>query len=224
MTHAIDDALAYARTLVGARYRWYLSGPILENDQFYACNEPYIPAEIILDPANDLSLVCTGLINLMRRFVRQPIPGTPALPLLDDIPGYDLAHDATLYPGTTGIWFHYLRQQDWLEDPDYDMEYPVGTLLIKCFESVYGDQGHVAIIVGYSGKVPCLANALILHAYAGSGITPAQAESLRIRYVGVTGVQPLTEIDATWEHTGRDHYFTHISRPVYWLLGNSGKN
>lgn len=118
----IDDCLFYALSLVGIPYRWYREGEhITGTDKFWASNEPAPSAVQIRD--NDLSIVCAGLINLMRRYVGLPVPGVDG----------SMGEDGVKWPGTTSAWFKYLKMQGKLE-PIYTVKkYPRGTLLLRPF-------------------------------------------------------------------------------------------
>ena len=117
-------AISYALGLVGLPYKWYRQGePVTGDDKFYASNNP------APDPAKlheeKKCIVCTGVINLMRRCLNLHVPP----------------------PGTTDVWFAYLQQNDWLEPFDIHTSYPVGTLLLRDFGDMQTDQGHVAVLL-----------------------------------------------------------------------------
>lgn len=216
----IRTALEYSFSLVGAPYRWYIEGPFKEDDQFWVKNDEAPSAKQIFD--DNKCIVCAGLTNLMRRKIGENIPGIHPLLLDDDYnddtkTGYTRAWGLQ-FPGTTGTWFHYLRQKGWLHDIDINTEYPVGTLLIKDFDSIDGDQGHVAIIAGH-GLSKKLCDSLIIHAFAGYGISveDVKREGNINKRVGETGITPYQNIQEDWPKFGTT-YFTHISLPEHWLL------
>lgn len=125
MTTAVLD---FAKSLIGKPYCWYrASEPILNvENKFYASNMP-VPS---IDQIE--TLVCTGLINLMRRFQGLTVPG---------------CDEKNPFAGTTGVWFEYLQEKGWLEQIDYQTKYPTGTLLIRNFHDIETDQGHVAVVI-----------------------------------------------------------------------------
>jgi hypothetical protein len=194
----IDEVLDYAKTMIGVPYRWFREGEKIHGaDKFWAENAGVILRKHIDE--NDKCIVCTGLINLMRRYLKLSIPG------LDDTgPKY-----AKRFPGTTGIWFGYLSRKGRLEKLDLTKKYPRGTLLLKNFESVDGDQGHVAVVIDENGENILDQN--ILHAYS----TIAYKDSEGMKNVGQTNIQSFKQVHYTWKEGG---YFTHVCYPQKWLL------
>jgi hypothetical protein len=164
---AYTDVLAYACTLLGAPYRWYREGgPIPKDDMFWAQNGPPITRQDI--DAKDRSIVCTGLINLMRRYQGLSIPGLDGS--LNDIGG-------DRFPGTTSIWFAYLDRAKKLAPINAAKQYPVGTLLLRDFHDMETDQGHVAVVLEEG----------LLHAFPTISYKEAGDE-----IVGCVGITPLT--------------------------------
>jgi hypothetical protein len=151
----ITNAIGYARNLLRIPYRWHRDGDsIAPNDKFWASNDP-APSSIDILRQNK-SIVCTGLTNLMRRFVGLPVPG------LDG----SLGQVGLDFPGTTGIWFMYLTQKDRLIPINPDAKYPRGTLFIRNFSDVETDQGHVAVLLTSSPQYENVLDDYIIHSYA----------------------------------------------------------
>jgi hypothetical protein len=71
----IHGALQYARSFLGIPYKWHRADdPIAPNDKFWASSEPLtITAEAIQQAGK--SIVCTGLVNLVRRHLGLTVPG-----------------------------------------------------------------------------------------------------------------------------------------------------
>ncbi len=189
----IHGALQYARSFLGIPYKWHRADdPIAPNDKFWASSEPLtITAEAIRQGGK--SIVCTGLVNLVRRHLGLTVPG------LD-----------TPYPGTTGAWFSYLADAGRLEPITVQAHYPAGTLLLRDFSSMETDQGHVAILVESPTGEPITAGT-ILHAYAD---VPYDEAALTTA-AGTTDFTPFSESHACDSEKG---YYTHICRPEHWIL------
>lgn len=92
-------------------------------------------------------LVCVGLINLVRRFMKLEIPG--------NITGKEKLY----WPGGTDAWFNYLKNENRLEEINIKTIYPKGTLLLQNYNNI--DQGHVAVTIN-SNKNGLL-NSEIIH-------------------------------------------------------------
>ena len=186
-----QKALAYAHTLIGLPYRWYMGAgeAITGDDKFYAADGP-APAAADLR-AGDKSIVCTGVANLMRRFVGLPVPSANAAA---GIP----------YPGTTDAWFYYLESARKLQEFDIGAahagKYPAGSLLLRNFSDVETDQGHVAVLID---------SRRILHAYA-FGASPKP---------GNDGECGITSLEVSHYYYGADGYYTHICLADDWLCG-----
>ena len=133
----INKVISYAKTLINVPYRWHRDNDKIQgDDKFWAKNAPHVTREEI--NKQDKCIVCTGLINLMRRYMGLSIPGLDGS--LNDINGDKL-------PGTTSIWFAYLKRKKRLEKLDVKKKYPKGTLLLRDFHDIETDQGHVAVII-----------------------------------------------------------------------------
>jgi len=110
-------------------YRWWKCDmPFYEDDMFYTKDGKPPTAQQIKD--EDKSVVCSGLINLARRFMGLDIP---------EIEGIK---------GTTWTWFRYLEK----EEIDTRRTYPIGTLLLKDYEN-NKNQGHLAIIISHDEDI-----------------------------------------------------------------------
>ncbi len=195
----INKVIAYAKSLVNVPYRWHREDdPIQPDDKFWADNGPVVTREQI--DQEDKCIVCTGLINLMRRFNGLSIPGLDGT--LNDIEG-------DKFPGTTGIWFAYLDRKDRLEPIDINRKYPKGTLVIRDFTDVENDQGHVAVVIDEKGDN--LLDQKIIHAYAKL----SYADSKDKKNVGKTGTM---KFRSSHFYENDQGYYTHACLPENWLL------
>lgn len=199
----IDSVLKYAESLIGTPYRWHREGDSIQgDDKFWAANVEHVTKEQI-DTTNKC-IVCTGLINLMRRFLNLSIPGA-------DGKG---PSDYREFPGTTGIWFHYLSEKDRLQKLDITRKYPRGTLLLRNFGSVDKDQGHVAVLIDEIGLT--ILDQTIIHAYSEYGYDESIAKG--IVNVGQTGLTNF-KVSHYWGQEDKEPgYYTHICLPQNWLL------
>jgi hypothetical protein len=142
----IEKALTYAKSLIGIPYRWYDESTelVAPNDKFYYAAESTLSRDEIITA--DKSIVCAGLINLMRRKLSLSIPKYGA------------------YPGGTVAWYKYLKSNNRLQklsSTDEDIhDFPIGTLLLKKYQNEV-EQGHLAVIID---------SKLIIHAYAYTDI------------------------------------------------------
>lgn len=189
----INDALKFAKTLIGIPFRWWHDNEqIKADDKFWAANEPKVTADEI--KLNDKCIVCTGLINLIRRHVGLSIPG------LDGKQG----KLGIKFPGTTYTWFRYLKRKKRLVEIDFNKKYPMGTLLITNYESVE-EQGHVAIIIDYKGsniKEQSIIHACTEHTYQ---------DSKHMKNVGETSIEELNNI-LVW------YKVKYACLPENWLI------
>ena len=190
----ITQALTYARSFIGAPYRWHRADdPIEADDKFWVSNETLTITLEEIERAGK-SIVCTGLANLVRRHLGLTIPGLGSDP----------------HPGTTGAWFSYLTAAGRLEPLDVRTHYPAGTLLLRDFADIETDQGHVAILAEAPAGQPILA-ATLLHAYADR----SYEESAGAAPAGTTGLTPFSE---SYGYASEKGYYTHICRPENWIL------
>ncbi len=195
----ISKVLTYAKSLVGVPYRWHREGDVIQSsDKFWAKNASHVTRKEIDE--EDKCIVCTGLINLMRRYQGLSIPGLDGS--LNDIEGDQ-------FPGTTGIWFNYLERKGRLEPLDTSRKYPKGTLLIRNFSNVETDQGHVAVIIDEKGS--SILDQRIIHAYA----TMPYKGSEDVKNVGKTGTMKFT---SSHYYGTPEGYYTHVCLPENWLL------
>lgn len=195
----INKVITYAKSLIGVPYRWHRDGDSIQpDDKFWAENGPVVTREEI--DQSDKCIVCTGLINLMRRFMGLSIPGLDGK--LNDIEGNKFA-------GTTGIWFAYLDRAGRLEPIDVNRKYPKGTLVIRDFSDVETDQGHVAVVIDESGDN--ILDQRIIHSYA----TVDYTESKNKKNAGKTGTM---KFKSSHFYASESGYYTHICLPENWLL------
>lgn len=145
------DAIQFAKSLIGTLYVYYHIGDhVVGQDKgpFWAVNGPVpSPEEIRKDSCH-----CSGVANLMRRFVGLPVPGVEE--------GWEI-------PGGTPAWEWFIKERKWAEPFDPKKEYPDGTLLLRTYRSEY-DQGHVAIKIGD----------YLLQSFADRGYDPADRSKL----------------------------------------------
>ena len=197
----IKDALSYAESLKGIPYRWCRIGEAerikYDEDKFWAVGSEPVSHDKIL--ARNLSIVCTGLINLIRRHIGLSVPGAKGSLV------------TSKYPGTTKTWFRYLNKRNRLREMDPKESYPKGTLLLAKFKNDTEDQGHVAILIteGHGGVL----NESILHAIPEI----SYKDSKELIDHGKTLIEPLTHSHLGW-FKDRGGYYTHICLPEDWIL------
>jgi hypothetical protein len=195
----INEVIRYAKSMIGVPYRWHRDGDkIAGDDKFWAKNGQMITRDEI--DKSDKCIVCTGLTNLMRRYMGLTIPGLDGS--LNDV-------DGNIYPGTTGIWFEYLSRKGRLEKLDITKKYPAGTMILKNFEDIETDQGHVAVLI--DNGVNSILDQKIIHAYAEFDYN----ESHAMKNVGTTGI---TDFKVSHYYYSNDGYYTHVCLPENWLL------
>lgn len=187
-----EKALEFASSLVGTPYGWWTEGQTLWGGlaPFWVANVPPPSPEIIKCRSTN----CTGLINLIYRYIDKPIPGT------ERGEEYD-------FPGGTWIWFHTLEERRALQDFDPNKLYPKGTLLLRDYTSEY-DQGHVAVI--YEACGTSVLESRLIHSYpdeinpvAGIQVSP-----------GVTIDAQVADSHCNWMG---GNYYTHVCLPDSWL-------
>jgi len=212
----IPDVMNFVTKLIGIPYKWYRSGELPGDNQFWASNEKVPSIEYIR--GKDKSTVCAGLINLMRRHLGLGIPG--------------LIHDksATLrkyyeenplyrpFAGDTSNWWHYLELNGRLENLDRTKKYPIGTLLLSQFIEVEGDQGHVAVVYDnpVSGATGNIRNQNIIHATTDDSFHATSGNDI----AGDTRVEPFTILDNVIIGDKKEGYFQKVCLPENWLLIN----
>lgn len=206
---SIDAVISYSKTLIGIPYRWYRTGERLEcDDKFWACNKQSVTAEYIKE--NDKCIVCTGLINLMRRYNGLTIPG-----LNENLPD-TYKELGKSYPGGTSIWFIYLNENNRLQKLDTTKSYPKGTLLIAQYQNDHINQGHVAVVVNDVNDVNNVNNVntimdqQIIHSFA----TEPYAESFNLKNHGSTEIEQFCK-SHNWVKGG---YYEFVSLPEEWIV------
>ena len=102
---------------------------ILDGPPFWNTNTPPKDINFIKTKGS----CCTGLPNLVRRYIGLEIPG--------NIKGFQI-HECV---GGTDAWFKYLNNTNRLEKIDSTKIYPKGTLLVQNYNK--NDQGHLAILI-----------------------------------------------------------------------------
>ncbi len=196
--NTVDNALFYALSLLTIPYRWYREGEVIEgDDKFWSKNGPPPSSQQIQE--EDKCIVCTGLINLMRRYNGLSIPG------LDG----SLDEHGLIYPGTTGIWFQYLFMKGRLESIDITKKYPRGTLLLRNFMNNEEDQGHVAVLL--TDESDSIFHEKIIHAYSDVDYEISLKDN--ITNVGIVGISQF-QYSHGFDEKG---YYTHICLPDLWL-------
>jgi hypothetical protein len=202
----IVSAIEYAKTLINIPYRWYVDETDTFNgtDKFW-CENSSPPSSFYII-INDKSIVCTGLINLLRRKCGLNIPG-----LNGTIKGkYKELYKK--YPGGTGAWFLYLQQTKRLEKLIMKMKYPIGTLLLAKFKDNETDQGHVAVVYDIC-DAKNIQDQLIIHA------SPDILYNDKDKYKnhGFVKVETFSISNNKWKSKTKS-YYTHVCYPENWLL------
>lgn len=204
----IKNTLDYAKTLTGIPYRWHTEeeNQISGTDKFWAENSAAPSANEIIE--NDKSIVCTGLINLMRRYNGLTIPG-----LNGNITG---KHKKTYekYPGGTGAWFLYLYQKKRLEKINLKQHYPNGTLLIARFKNNEKDQGHVAVVCDNEDSEKNLIDQLIIHSVPSI----SYEERKNKKNHGEVVIEPFHISNNKYKVKNKKTYYTYICLPENWQL------
>ena len=203
----MDSILEYATSLVDVPYRWYVEEEDAFNgeDKFWCEESP--PPYAFEIKKNDKSIVCSGLINLLRRKAGLSIPG-----LNGNIKG-KYKNLYAKYPGGTGAWFIYLRQINKLEKINMNTNYPRGTLLLAKFKDNENNQGHLAVVYTDVDSSKNINNQLIIHA------APDVLYSERSKYKnhGCVKVEAFSISNNEWKNQKKS-YYTHICRPENWLF------
>jgi hypothetical protein len=203
----IIKAIEYATTLINIPYRWYVEDVDTFNgtDKFW-CENSSAPSSLDI-MANNKSIVCTGLINLLRRNCGLNIPG-----LTGNINGkYKELYKK--YPGGTGAWFLYLYQRKRLEKLDMKIKYPKGTLLLAKFKDNETDQGHCAVVYDDMDDTKNINNQLIIHASPDI----LYDDKDKHKNHGSVKVELFSISNNEWRGKKKS-YYTHICLPENWLL------
>jgi len=185
----IDKALKYAKSMEGFSYACWkpsMGFPYEDGPPFWKVNEKVPDIKEI----KKYGLCCTGLANLVRRYLKLQVPGS-----------VDLNNKKkSKYTGTTGEWFYYLKKNKRLEKIDFLRCYPKGTLLLQDYNPK--DQGHVAIMLSSSKKGLLFSKKI--HAIR---------DQCKNKKYSTVVVEKLIEYP---RHTR----YTHICLPENWLLKN----
>jgi hypothetical protein len=202
----ISDALKYAESLEGIPFRWFVPGETLfkGDDAFWCENSPAPSAEEI--KAQDKSIVCTGLPNLMRRFCGLTIPG-----LGKEMRG-KFKEDFKACPGGTGTWYSYLRQNKRIEKLDMSRRYPKGTLLIARFKGFNKDQGHLAVIFDDVDESKTINDQVIVHATCSVAYT----EINNHKDHGSVKIEPFRVSNELYRFD-KISYYKFVCLPENWL-------
>jgi len=186
----IYDVLKFAKKLIGApRGNDWKTYKLSSNTcPMWACDEP-LPKISVLKKDG---MVCTGLINLMRR--------KAGLSVLI------LNKDPTQVLGGTLEWFEYLKNKNRLQVFDINNMYPMGTMLLRNFNQI--DHGHLAVIYKENKKGVLFSS--LIHSVGwndGSGkqIVKIDASVHKSHFAQYNGT------------TNTGHY-THICLPENWLI------
>jgi len=194
----IDKAIDYAKTLIGTPYRWIKQGEKMKgDDKLWASNDEAPSSTIIKN--NNKCIVCSGLINLVRRHLHLTIPGVK---------------EGHKFAGDTGHWFRYLRKHKRLEELDVKRNYPKGTLVLRNYKSTQSDQGHLAIVSNNVKSPKTILDQNIIHSAPSEF---SYNESNENDNVGETVEEKFKISHFDWESEG---YYTHICLPENWLLKN----
>jgi hypothetical protein len=123
-----DSVINYLKKYEGMKYTKYNFQSLImgENEPFWVSNTELPDFYYIYEKGS----TCIGLINIIRRHLKLPIPGLK---------------EKYQYPGGTGSWFKYLNDKNRLLKINFLCSYPKGSLLIQDFNIM--DQGHVAVII-----------------------------------------------------------------------------
>lgn len=147
----IDDALSYAATLVGIKYKWWYGQDLLQD------GSPLWVGIGEVKRSDIKSCGCTGFLNLIRRKYDLNVPG--------------ISDKDTLFPGGLQVWIDYLLSRSievcgQTEQFETNKHYQRGSLLVRP-KMNHNDSGHIAIIYTDDDKTNPLNNKLI-HSYPSS--------------------------------------------------------
>lgn len=144
MDKDIISMISFINQLLGTPYILWRADQKDCGIQAYVSHEP-IPT---IDYIKQTGINCVGLINLIRRYFKQDIPGIK---------------ENKQYAGGTYEWFKYFKKNKRLKKFNYKKSYPIGTLLLRNYSNEQ-DQGHMAIIYNdYNGKDVLFCE--LVHAY-----------------------------------------------------------
>ena len=136
----MEELLRFAESLIGIKYTLWKGGSLSKNIYpFYVNGIP----DIEYIKKNGIN--CAGFINLLRLKSGKDVPGNGD------------------FKGGTFSWFNYFQDKKFLEVFDYRIRYPIGTLLLRKYRSIY-DQGHLAVLYELDENNIWLNNKII-HSY-----------------------------------------------------------
>jgi len=152
----VAAALAYGRSVVGAPYGWWYSGPLPAGAPMWTARGPAPPAATV----RAASANCAGLTNLMLRAIGKRLPSSPVAGT-----------------GGTGAYGAFYASVARPFDPA--RRYPAGTLIGRRYRDNV-DQGHVAVVLDdgrvlqsfadvYGGTVPGVNARFTVEASNGAG-------------------------------------------------------
>lgn len=125
LTSKLDHMNRYLIQLVGKPYKFW------EGEDIRQDGEPFWVGHGTVDASQVTSVSCTGLLNLVYRYLEKIIP--------------DIDNNTCFFPGGTRSWVTALFTKYGYPIYQPTSLYPMGTLLIRSYRE-YKDQGHVAII------------------------------------------------------------------------------
>jgi len=210
----IPDVMKFAEKLIRSPYKWHRSGQLPGNDQFWASNEKVPSIEYI--KGKDKTIVCAGLINLMRRYLGLGIPGLIHSESATLRKYYHENPKYIPFAGDTSNWYHYLDVNGRLEKLDRNKNYPIGTLLLSDFIEVKGDQGHVAVVYNNVAKNKTIRDQDIIHATTDDSFHATSGDDI----AGDTRIESFTILDNIIIGEKKEGYFQMICLPENWLLIN----
>jgi hypothetical protein len=131
METAINSGIEYGLSLFGIKYTFWNEGMNTEDCPIYGSDD--IPPS--MNELMEKGIACSGLINLIRRHLRLPIPKYKN------------------YPGGTEAWYRTLKLSNKLKvfSLDNDKKYCKGTLLLTRYKNVE-EQGNMCIILNHTDE------------------------------------------------------------------------
>jgi hypothetical protein len=191
----VIQMIEYGKKLVNIPYKFWEGEDIRVGGAPFWVGEDPVPIPWIT------ACSCTGLINLIRRYLALSIPGH--------------GDRSVIFPGGIREWIKYLKQKnnDSLEKFQVTKTYKKGSLLIRpsgqTGPSKQYEQGHVAII--YSDDKTNVLDNELLHCYPDSN-------KFRKGLIG-----PGVRVDKTiasshaWDPDGG--FYKYVVAPELWLTG-----
>tara|TARA_Y100000816_G_scaffold227267_1_gene172319 strand:+ start:2581 stop:3108 length:528 start_codon:yes stop_codon:yes gene_type:complete len=136
----MEELIRFAESLIGIKYTLWQGGSLLKEPHPFYVNE--IPD---IEYIKQHGINCAGFINLLRLKSGRNVPGNGD------------------FKGGTFSWFNYFQDKKCLEVFDYRKRYPIGSLLLRNYRSIY-DQGHLAVLYELD-KNNIWLNNKIIHSY-----------------------------------------------------------